>query len=243
MKHATQNQTNLLPVILWIVPVLLGFAILLDYHSRSGPATSPPLCWPSASRLNQESGKSTLLMFLHPRCPCSNATISELARLLPRLQDSKAVALLVMPPGTAPQFADTALAERCRRIPNLSVKLDVDGAEARIFKTVTSGEALLYDQTGNLRFCGGITPGRGHEGDSIGKDRIEAITRNMALKQEQALAGSHASIAKPFSCGVFGCSLLNERAPISRFTGGDAKGRPRHARPPDKTQGEPGSAQ
>lgn len=243
MKLATQNQTNLLPVILWILPVLLGFAILLDYHSRSGPQDNPPLSWPSTSLLQPEPGKATLLLFFHPRCPCSNATISELARLLPRLQDTKAVALLVMPPGTAPQFAETALAERCRRIPNLSVRLDMDGAEARIFKIATSGEALLYDQTGSLRFCGGITPGRGHEGDSIGKDRIEAITRNIASKQVQALANSYTGKAKPFYCGVFGCSLLSEKAPIAHFKGTDAKSRPGHACPLNRTQGKPGSAQ
>ena len=38
---------------------------------------------------------------------------------------------------------------------------------------ITSGQTLLYDTKGHLVFSGGITGGRGHEGDNTGRESIE----------------------------------------------------------------------
>ena len=46
--------------------------------------------------------------------------------------------------------------------------LDPGGAEARRFGVATSGHVLLYDTRGDLIFSGGITPGRGEQGDNAG---------------------------------------------------------------------------
>ena len=49
---------------------------------------------------------------------------------------------------------------------------DISGDEARRFGAATSGEALLYSPSGKLLFHGGITPSRGHEGGSVGRDAL-----------------------------------------------------------------------
>jgi hypothetical protein len=58
---------------------------------------------------------------------------------------------------------------------------------------MVSGFTLLYDPAGRLRFAGGITSARGHEGDSFGQRRILAV-----------LSGDPADRA---DAPVFGCSL------------------------------------
>jgi hypothetical protein len=62
-------------------------------------------------------------------------------------------------------------------IPGISVVADPDGATAEKFGSKTSGEVLLYDATGRLRFHGGITAARGHEGDGLGKATVTSILR------------------------------------------------------------------
>jgi hypothetical protein len=59
----------------------------------------------------------------------------------------------------------------------VQVRVDPDGAEADRFGSKTSGEVLLYDAYGGLRFQGGITPARGHEGDNLGKSTVASIVR------------------------------------------------------------------
>jgi hypothetical protein len=80
-------------------------------------------------------------------------------------------------------------------ISNVDLRVDDGGAIARSFGALTSGEVLLYDARGALRFAGGITAARGHEGDSEGRDALEASIRG-ATGQARA--------------AVFGCSLFGE---------------------------------
>jgi hypothetical protein len=74
---------------------------------------------------------------------------------------------------------------------------DVDGTEARRFGALTSGQVVVYDADGRLRFSGGITPARGHAGDNAGRSAIIALLEG----------ASSASVETP----VFGCSLLDDR--------------------------------
>jgi hypothetical protein len=72
---------------------------------------------------------------------------------------------------------------------------DHDGVEARRFGAATSGQVILYDARGTLLFSGGITPARGHSGDSTGRDAILALL----------IDGSSEASETP----VFGCSLFD----------------------------------
>ncbi len=212
------NKKSLLFTILWLMPVLAGFAILLDYHSRAGPAPDPPQTWPRSSKLEKPLNKQILLVFLHPKCPCSAATISELARLLPRLRETQVIAVLTIPAGAPPQFANTEALDRLRSIPGLAIITDTNAQETRNFKAVTSGEVLLYDKSGHLRFCGGITPGRGHQGDSAGKDMLEIISSVNSGKKSTVVEiqpGVKATAEGTYVCPIFGCPLLHDSEQLS----------------------------
>jgi hypothetical protein len=69
---------------------------------------------------------------------------------------------------------------------------------SRVPRRATSGQVLLYDASGRLRFRGGIRPSRGHEGDNTGRRALEAL-----------LLGDGA--APPLSTAVFGCPLFHPR--------------------------------
>lgn len=185
---------------IWVIAVYFGFSNLLIYSITPGESAPESLPWPADSKLERASDQATLVAFLHPKCPCSAATVGEIERLMTALRGrAKVLAVLFWPKNKPVQWVKARLWERLVDIPGIIPTLDRDGEEAKNFHAKTSGQILLYDPKGKLVFAGGITPARGHSGDSSGR---EAILNYM----------STGSVIKKNS-PVFGCSLRNpERA-------------------------------
>lgn len=140
-------------------------------------------------------GRETVLVFLHPRCPCSRASVAQLARIVSRLaRPVNVYVLLLRPLGKGLAWEDSTFCESLQASHWVEVIADVEGAEARNFGAATSGETVLYDVNGYLRFHGGVTPTRGHEGDNQGQDSLVAL-----LNGEEA-----AQVEAP----VYGCPLF-----------------------------------
>jgi hypothetical protein len=139
-------------------------------------------------------------MFIHPRCPCTQASLAELERLQARLAgqvDLRIVAL--QPAGEAASWSDTPLIRRAALLPGIQIIADADGRESLRFRAKTSGESLLYDQAGQLVYHGGITAARGHEGDNPGSDALRWLVAGQAA---------------PASCPAFGCPLFSDESPL-----------------------------
>jgi hypothetical protein len=180
---------------LWLVLVVTGFGVLTKYASTAGDAGRAAETWPAESRFDRDRERPTLVLFLHPQCPCSRATIEELDRLLAESQGRLGVRVVfVRPSGMPAGWEHTDLWRRAAAIPGVSVAADVGGVEARQFGARTSGQALLYEPDGRLLFRGGLTAARGHAGDSPGGDALRAI-----------LAGNASAIE---DIPVFGCPLF-----------------------------------
>jgi hypothetical protein len=114
-------------------------------------------------------------MLVHPQCPCSRATIGELADLMAKSEGRiSAYVLFVRPPGFADSWVHTDLWESARQIPGVNVISD-NGREAHRFGAATSGQTLVFDRRGQLRFSGGITLARGHWGDNAGVNAVVAL--------------------------------------------------------------------
>jgi hypothetical protein len=79
-----EKRTHALAIafILWLSLACAGIASLWLYSAAPGKDGSPPDRWPLSSSLRRAPEASTLVMFVHPKCPCSRASISELAVLL-----------------------------------------------------------------------------------------------------------------------------------------------------------------
>jgi hypothetical protein len=180
-------------LLVWAVLVAGGLGALAHYAATPGQPALAPAQWPVATGLVRAAGRPTMLVFLHPRCTCSQATLEELARLMARAPGAADVTVLLMAPtGVDPAWTRTALWQKATRL-GVNVRLDAGRAEANRFGVATSGEVLLYDVAGSLRFSGGITPARGHEGDSDGGDALASLLRGEAPKLAAA--------------PVFGCPL------------------------------------
>ena len=169
--------------------------ILWNYGQTPGVDGKPPLLWPSDSFIAHASDRATLVMFAHPHCPCTRASIGELSLLMTRCRGLLAAHVLFVKPASTPEnWGQTDLWEQAAAVPGVEVVADMEGAEARRFGIVTSGQTLLYDPEGRLLYSGGITLTRGHRGDNAGRSAIVSLLTRPETPQR----------ASP----VFGCSLL-----------------------------------
>jgi hypothetical protein len=160
----------------WAALVLSAFAAVTSYKSTPGAAAEPPAEWPAASDIERDADRPTLLMFAHPRCPCTRASIDELGKLIDAAPNTFSAHVLFMKPaGADGAWQNTDTVARARALEGAATTFDGDSAEAARFGAHVSGEVLLYGRSGELLFRGGITPGRGHPGDSLGRQRLLAI--------------------------------------------------------------------
>jgi hypothetical protein len=171
--------------------------ILGAHAARPGRPGTAPGRWPATSRLRPVPGRWNLVLLAHPRCPCTRASLAELARIMARSRGRlAATVVLYHPEGTPESWAQTDLAAQAAAIPNTRVVADAGGAEAERFGAATSGQVVLFDPEGRRHFEGGITSTRGHEGDSLGRAAIlDLIQRGVAERP-----------AAP----VFGCSIRGD---------------------------------
>jgi hypothetical protein len=184
-------------VAVWLVATTASMALLWRYKARPGDAAAAPSRWPEASTISRVADLPTLVMFAHPECPCTNASLDELSLVMARAANKvRAWVVFVRPPGVDASWDDTALRRRAEAIAGVSVRSDVDGVEAERFGARVSGQVLLYDASGSLAFAGGITGSRGHVGDNIGRQRLVSIIESRAADAPTA--------------HVFGCELLGK---------------------------------
>jgi hypothetical protein len=190
--------------ILWAIAVGAGLRILLNYETAAGPPTSAPAHWPRESRIARVSGKPTLVLLAHPHCPCTRASIGELAVLMARLQGQVSTHVLFYKPAhLGGSWEQTDLWRSAAAIPGVTVQVDEGGAEAARFGSAVSGQTLLYGADGRLLFSGGITASRGHFGDNDGSDAIlSLVTRGSAERTETP---------------AFGCSLQDPSTAVSKL--------------------------
>lgn len=167
----------------WLALVVGGLAALLVYAHTPGPVTdAPPPTWPASSELPHNRQLPTLVMFAHPKCPCTRASIEELNVLMTKCQGQlHARVVFFQPDGVEDSWLDTDLWQSAAAIPGVTVQADGEGREARNFHATTSGQVVLYDPRGRLLFSGGITEARGHAGDNEGRNAIAAIVKHKEL--------------------------------------------------------------
>lgn len=198
----TTSKTKSLVLVLWATVLCFGFGKLFLYSNTPGQSARAAARWPDSATIKRDPKLATLLVFAHPHCPCSVATVGELERLMPHLKERvQSFVMFFEPSKKGVNWARDSLWEKAQAIPGVQTAFDEDGATASLFGASTSGQTFLYDADGKLVFSGGITPERGHMGDSVGRDAIMRFVKT----------GS----TKPISAPVFGCSLRNPERSIA----------------------------
>jgi hypothetical protein len=196
MRQIPFKPAWLLVFCLWLGLIAGGYAWLLGYSFAAGKTSAAPRTLPSSWASPTSPARPQLLLALHPHCPCSLATIRELAKILTRAPHTSDVTVLMYKPASEPDsWLKGTLFDECRRM-NCQIRPDPDGQMAASLGSLTSGQVLLYGADGRLRYQGGITASRGHEGDNEGERAVIEILR-----------GSRASYK---SMPVFGCPIQEE---------------------------------
>ncbi len=182
----------------WLSAAVAGLAVMWTYEARPGLAAEAPARWPGESTLPFDRAKQTMLVWIHPRCPCTHATVSELDRLLTHLPNNVSCRVVISQPrGCDESFLQTSLTSTIGRLSRAELIVDRDQIEAKRFGVSTSGQVLLYDRDARLTFAGGITASRGHEGDNQGTATLRKLFREQ--KHSPACCQGNA---------VYGCDLF-----------------------------------
>jgi hypothetical protein len=177
---------------IWLVTVIAGMGILANYANLAGPTGNAPNR--IADFVTGTPGHFQLLMFVHPRCPCTVASVNELARIMSRCSTMcEAVVYFIRPESVSDEWVHGTTWGAVAKIPGVRAVIDYKGVAAARYGSKTSGDVLLYDSSGKLRFHGGITGARGHEGDNAGESAVISLV----------LWGSSNVDNSP----VFGCGL------------------------------------
>ncbi len=179
-------------VILWLAAAVSGTVYLSQFENiPAEPNASYPAVFPPKSHVERDSVRPTLIFFAHPKCPCTRASLRELSRLLTDIDGKvKAYVVFIKPAGEGDDWTDTPLRAAAEEMSNVEVVIGEENRESNIFNAQTSSLTLLYDHAGQLRFSGGITAARGHEGDNPGRRAIfEIVTAGVDKKGESLVFG------------------------------------------------------
>ena len=193
--------------LLWLAVCLAAASVMMSYDFIAGRLGSRQAAWPVATSLARQPNRTTIVAFLHPRCVCSQATVTQLLRTVRAHPGADLIVPVFTPPDAmeAGAWRESAYVTTIRAaVPSARIVSDVGGTEAERFGAYTSGTVLVYNAAGREIFRGGITNRRGGEDDNRG---LRQLT--------QALTEAGAVQAQPSP--VFGCPLVApERAGVRR---------------------------
>ncbi len=178
----------------WVGGVVAGLRPTLAHESRAGEAGATPARWPAASFIRRAADRANALVFAHPECPCTLATLEVLRAEAEGARVPVAVRVVILGIGSE-AGAPSPARDMAVGLAGVGVVNDEDGAEARRFGAATSGHTVIYDGAGRLVFSGGLTPLRGHIGDGPGARALRAVFAGDVPAERRA--------------AVFGCALFD----------------------------------
>lgn len=167
-------------IIIWIALIVGGFYFLHSYNARPGEAATAPAVWPQNEVIARAEGEQTLLIFLHPMCPCSRATIAELEDILAAHgKNMHPIFVMMTSDKEDKEWRHSSLTRSAEAIPGGSVIQSKSEYLEKLFSVYTSGQILLYDAAGKLVFSGGITTSRGEQGENPGSVQLVKILSHL----------------------------------------------------------------
>jgi len=112
----------------WIIAVAIGLYALMAYELAPGKTGNSPDLWPQNRYIAAHPDKPTLVMFVHPHCPCTRASIGELSIVMAKCHRRvETYVLAVQPQGVEDDWVQTDLLDQAKQVPGVNVLTDVDG--------------------------------------------------------------------------------------------------------------------
>lgn len=175
----TKNLLRLVLVAIWSVLVFGCFFLVIPGIGKDPSLPSVgTMQWPASSEIPRYSDSGHLVVFVHPYCPCTRATLKN----LDELEASDQLTITIVQLRTerlqtyhSPISSIASLVEKN----GWNHFMDTEGSEAKRFNALTSGECWLFDSDGVLRFVGGITASRGHAGGNQGLETLKTLILQM----------------------------------------------------------------
>jgi hypothetical protein len=191
-----RTQIGVFAVVAALVAAGIGLGVLNTHASTAGPRAASPELWPVT--LGPLTGRTGVVLAVHPRCPCSRATAAQLERALDAYAGQARVVVLAYAPesGEGSGWERSGVLDTLRRIKDAHIEMDPGGRRAAALGLQTSGHALLFSPDGRLAYSGGLTPTRGHEGPCTG---VAALTALLAGRSAPASRGE-----------VYGCGIQDQ---------------------------------
>lgn len=173
----------------WALAVVAAFGALARYSSTPGSEHQPGAGAAEFLAAHRHSGRPLVAMVVHPRCPCTDASLAELGDFLARTH-AGCDAVLVRFVGPGWPAGEPVV--RLGGVP-VPVVSDPGGRIASVLGADTSGHCVLMDANGKIRFYGGLTIARGHRGESPVQAALLAVV------------GGDSRAVRP--APVYGCSI------------------------------------
>lgn len=198
----------------WAVLTFVCFLVVMPSIGKD-PSVSESLAseWPASTKLTKVTNVGHLIVFVHPYCPCTTATLRNLEDAL----DSTNHTVSIVQLRTARLESLHVPVPSIARIVDKngwSLVLDNEGVEASTFGATTSGECMLFTPSGALLFAGGITASRGHQGDNQGLATLKGLMQQISPKMGGDASPNEAVYASKNSkwanFPTFGCPLFGE---------------------------------
>lgn len=146
------------------------------YDGTPAPTAATKPDWPQKAALAPAEEGSTVLLFAHPACPCTGASLHNLRESLSRSNSPYKLYIVFSRPAAFPaNEASRKLRQAAQAIPNVHIVEDKGALVAAQFGASASGECFLFDRNGKQLFHGGVTRARGHYGESSGQASLQSI--------------------------------------------------------------------
>jgi hypothetical protein len=213
ISNGTENKGNVvsggvwrislvLLAVAWTAASVLSWSLLLSHTYQPVVATGGINEWPSSLEPTDRDGRIRVILFAHPLCPCTRATIAELDEALGSRRTNVNTTIVFVTAGLAePDIYDSPTVAAARRLLNVTLRFEDNTAFASRIGATTSGELFVFDGAGKRVFHGGITAGRGHRGRSPGRERFEQALEGILVDHEES--------------PLFGCRLPASVPPTS----------------------------
>lgn len=124
----------------WLFLAGAGFLVLLNHAFEPARVGGPaPIKWPRSSALPGPGALPRLVMFVHPHCPCTLASLQELRAIAQQRQPHLEVQVVVLHSDElAEGWSEAETVRQVSHVPGASIFRDDHGAEAARFGAAAS---------------------------------------------------------------------------------------------------------